>query len=115
MTNADTRGGPWTIFMTLEFPAAECADGGRVFDYEVRAEFDCGGKPAAVKRFLSPAFYRRPEDEPSRLRFRFDAMDLPERGRYRFAVYPRNCFGAAGRPIYSRSFEPKPGRDKAKG
>ena len=114
VTNADTRGGHWAIFMTLGFPAAQAADGGRVFDYEVRAEFDCGGKPATVKRFLSPAFYKRPEDEPLHLNFRFDAMDLPEQGRYRFAVYPRNCFGIAGRPIYSRSFESVSGKDKAK-
>ena len=114
VTNADTRGGHWAIFMTLEFPAAECADGGRVFDYEVRAELVSGGAPAALKRFLSPAFYKRPEDEPSFLSFRFDAMDLPESGRYCFAVYPRNCFGVAGRPIHSRFFESKPGKSKAK-
>lgn len=113
VTNADTRNAHWAIFMTLEFPAAEAPAGGRVFDYEVRAEFDRGGEPAAVKRFLSPGFYKRPEDEPERLSFRFDAMDLPESGRYRFAVYPRNCFGVAGKPIYSKSFESKPGKAKA--
>ena len=113
VTNADTRGGHWTIFMALEFPAAAAA-GGRVYHDEVRAEFERGGV-AATKRFLSPAFYRMPGDEPSRLTFWFDAMDLPETGRYRFAVYPRNCFGAAGKPIYSRAFESKPGKAKAKG
>ena len=111
VTNADTRAGHWTIFMTLEFPAAKCRGRGRVFDYEVRAEFENGGI-AAVKRFMSPAFYKLPEAESDRMNFRFDAMDLPESGKYRFVVYPRNCFGVAGAPIRSRVFESKPGKEK---
>ena len=113
VTNADTRNARWTIFLSLEFPAAKAA-GGRVFDYEVRVEMEADGRVAATKRFLSPAFYKLPEAEPETLRFRFDAMDLPETGAYRFAVYPRNCFGACGEPIRSRIFESKPGKDKVK-
>lgn len=112
VTNADTRAGHWTIFMTLEFPAAKC-DGGRVFDYEVRAETE-EGETAAIKRFMSPAFYKLPSAEPDRMKFRFDCMDLPESGRYRFVVYPRNCYGVAGAPIRSRVYESKPGKDKVK-
>ena len=115
VTNADTRNARWTIFMTLEFPAAKAPDGGRVFDYEVRAVMEADGRVAAVKRFLSPGFYKLPEAEPETLSFRFDTRDVPETGRYRFKVYPRNCFGLSGSPIASRVFESKPGKDKAKG
>ena len=114
VTNADTRNAFWTIFMTLEFPAAK-ASGGRTYDYEVRVEMESDGTVAATKRYLSPGFYKLPEAEPAELSFRFDTMDVPETGRYRFAVYPRNCFGTSGEPIYSRVFESKPGKDKAKG
>ena len=112
VTNMETRNDRWTIFMTLEFPAAKAADGGRVYDYEVRAEMEADGRVAATKRYLSPAFYKLPEAEPETIKFHFDAMDLPERGAYRLKVYPRNCFGAAGRPIASRILESKPGKAK---
>ena len=112
VTNATTRNDKWTIFMTLEFPSARCARDGRVFDYVIRAE-PVGGGVAAEKKYLSPAFYRMPDEEPAVQRFRFDARDLPERGPYRFRVYARNCFGAEGRPIESRVFESQPGKDKA--
>jgi len=111
-TNADRRDGRWTIFMTLEFPSAY-ADGGRVFDYEVSAVSE-SGEMFVTKRFLSPGFYKTERFEPARQSFRFDGMDLPERGRYRFCVMARNCFGAASRPIWSRSFESVPGKDKTK-
>ena len=113
VTNMETRNCRWTIFVTLDFPAAVAPDGGRVFDYEVRAEFEAGGV-AATKRYLSPAFYRRRADEAPTVKFHFDAMDLPETGRYRFAVSPRNCFGVAGKPIYSKSWESNPGKAKPK-
>ena len=113
VTNMETRNCRWTIFVTLEFPAAVAPDGGRVFDYEVRAELETGAV-AATKRYLSPAFYRRRADEAPTVKFRFDAMDLPETGQYRFAVYPRNCFGIAGMPICSRPWESKPGKASPK-
>ena len=97
--------------MRLEFPSAR-ARNGRVFDYEVRVEMADGATPV-VKRFLAPAFYRLERDEPKTQRFLFNAMDLPERGKYVFCVYPRNCFGAYGRPIKSKVFESKPGKDRA--
>ena len=112
IVNADRRNGRWTIFVELGFPAAECRRG-RVFDYRVAVQFE-DGRVAAEKKYLSPAFYRLKRDEPPRLAFRFDGMDIPESGKYRFAVYPRNCFGGAGDPIYSRWFESKPGKDMTK-
>lgn len=111
--NCDTRGGHWRIFMELGFGPATCGDGGRVFDYEVRAEAETDGRALAVKRFLAPDFYKSRTDGAD-LAFLFDAMDLPETGRYRFAVYPRNCFGVAGRPAYSRVYESAPGKDGTK-
>jgi predicted phosphodiesterase len=112
VTNSDTRNARWRIFMTLEFPAAN-VDGVRAYDYEARVEFSAGGT-GAIKRFLSPGFYRPADEEDKIMRFRFDCMDLPEYGKYRFRVYPRNCFGAYGRPIESREYESKPGLSKAK-
>ena len=98
--------------MELGLPAARCREG-RVFDYLVTVQFE-DGRVAAEKKYLSPAFYRLEREEPPSLAFRFDGMDVPESGRYRFAVYPRNCFGGAGKPIYSRWFKSKPGKDSTK-
>ncbi|MDD3544235.1 MAG: metallophosphoesterase [Kiritimatiellae bacterium] len=111
-TNADTRNGHWAIFMSLEFPSAHAA-GGRVFDYEVKAVGE-DGKVMAVKRFLSPGFYKAACHEPEIQVFRFNAMELPETGRYRLKVTARNCFGAESAPLVSRVFESKPGKDKVK-
>ena len=111
-SNFETRNFSWTIMMMVEFPSAKVR-GGRVFDYEVRVEME-NGTTAAVKRFLAPAFYRLERDEPAVQRFAVDARDLPERGRYRLCVYPRNCFGVCGRPIASTMLESKPGKEKAK-
>ena len=71
------------------------------------------GSVPVVRRFLAPAFYRLERDEPSAQSFMFNAKDLPESGKYRFRAYPRNCFGACGKPIESKVFESKPGKDKA--
>ena len=110
VTNAPRRNDTWTVFWTLEFPAASCADDGRVFDYVIRAERE-DGTVAAEKRYLSPAFYLPQDAEPSTIRFRFDTRDVPETGRYRFRVYPRNCFGGEGRPLASRVLESQPGKE----
>ena len=83
---------------------------GRVDPSVADKVLEADGAVAATKRFLSPGFYKLPEAEPASLKFHFDAMDLPERGRYRLKVYPRNCFGACGRPIASRVLESKPGK-----
>lgn len=108
--NTEDRDGHWAIMMKLEFPSAK-ARKGRVFDYEARVEMEDGSVPV-VRRFLAPAFYMLERDEPAEQSFLFNAKDLPESGRYRFRVYPRNCFGACGRPIQSKVFESKPGKSK---
>ena len=110
-SNFETRNYSWTVMMMLDFPSAY-ARCGRVFDYEVRVEMD-DGSVAVVKRFLSPAFYKLERDEPKSQRFAIDAMELPERGKYRLRVYPRNCFGDCGAPISSGVMESKPGKEKA--
>ena len=111
-SNFDTRNAKWTIMMMLEFPSAH-AKKGRVYDYEVRIEM-LDGTVAGVKRFLAPAFYKLECEEPERQQFAVDAMELPETGKYRLKVYPRNCFGACGSPIESAVLESKPGKEKAK-
>ena len=107
-SNLETRNYCWTIMMMLEFPAAT-AKGGRVFDYEVRVEMEDGSVPVK-KRYLSPAYYELESEEPKIVKFPFDAMHLPERGRYRLAVYPRNSFGVCGKPIQSIVRESVPGK-----
>ena len=109
--NVEARNYTWTIMAMLEFPSAR-ACGGRVFDYEVRVETE-DGAVAAVKRYLAPAFYRLERDEPAVQTFAFDARDVPERGRYRFRVYPRNCFGDCGAPIASGPMESVAGKDRS--
>ena len=111
-SNFETRSFCWTIMMMLEFPSAKACKG-RVFDYEVQAEME-DGSVAVVKRFLAPAFYRLERDEPAVQRFAIDARSLPETGKYRLCVYPRNCFGVSGKPIASAVLESKPGKDKPK-
>lgn len=115
VTNCDggTRDGRWTIFMTLEFPSAS-GTAGRAFDYEIRAVSEADGRTLVSKRYLSPAYYKPLCCEPEFQRFRFNAMDLPESGRYRLVVVPRNCFGAEGRPLRSEVMESKPGRTRAR-
>ena len=71
------------------------------------------GTVAVVKRFLAPAYYRLERDEPKSQRFAIDAMELPERGKYRLRVYPRNGFGDCGSPIESAILESKPGKEKS--
>ena len=112
VVNGSTRNDRWTIFMRLEFPAAKASQG-RAFDYEVRVE-DGSGRPVAAKRFLTPTFHRAVWRDADRLSFDFDGWALPESGPVRFAVYPRNCFGVAGRPAYSPYLDPKPGRAEAR-
>jgi hypothetical protein len=70
------------------------------------------GSVPVVQRFLTPGFYKLESEEPKTQSFAFNAKHLPEYGKYRFRVYPRNCFGACGKPIESKVFESKPGKSK---
>ena len=111
--NSALRNGQWAIFVALEFPTAD-ATRGRAFDYEVRVVSEANGKVLLAKRYLSPDFHKPASCERNVQRFRLNAMDLPETGRYRLAVVPRNCFGGEGRPLLSGVFESKPGKSRAR-
>lgn len=110
--NTETRSGKWAIAMNFVFPAAK-SRAWRAFDYEVRA-VHTDGTVACVKRFLSPAFHKLPQDEPDALQFWCNVDELPQAVPYRFEVYPRNCFGACGRPLTSRVWHGKPGLGTAR-
>ena len=112
--NTETRGGNWEIVMIAEFPAATAVRNARAFDYELRAVPIDGAKPM-VKRFLSPAFHKLKEEEPSRMKFWFNVLDLPQDVEYRIEAYPRNCFGVCGKPLVSALRRGKPGGKRSKG
>ena len=112
--NTLMRNGKWAIVMIAEFPAATAVQGARAFDYELKAVPEDGTKPM-VKRFLSPAFYKLKDEEPSRMEFWFNVLDLPQDVAYRIEVYPRNCFGRCGKPLVSSPHRGKPGGAKTKG
>ena len=113
-SNTETRGGKWEIVMVAEFPAANGVAKARAFDYELRAVPTDGSRPM-VKRFLSPAFHKLKEDEPGRMKFWFNVLDLPQDKEYRIEVYPRNCFGVYGKPLVSAPRRGKPGGAQARG
>ncbi len=113
-SNTETRGGKWEIVMVAEFAAANGVAKARAFDYELRAVPTDGSKPM-VKRFLSPAFHKLKEDEPERMKFWFNVLDLPQDKEYRIEVYPRNCFGTCGKPLVSAPRRGKPGGASARG
>ena len=113
-SNTETRGGKWQIAQVAVFPAAKAVPKARAFDYELRAVPTDGSKPM-VKRFLSPAFHKLKEDEPDCMKFWFNVLELPQDKEYRIEVYPRNCFGACGRPLVSAPRRGKPGGFSARG
>ena len=112
--NTETRGGKWEIVMIADFPAATAVPAARAFDYELRA-VPVDGAPPLVKRFLSPAFHKMKDEEPPRMEFWFNVLDLPQDVEYRVEVYPRNCFGVCGKPLVSAVRRGKPGGKHAKG
>ena len=107
MTNSVRRNGTWTMFLSLDFPTAD--RGGRVFDYVARIVME-DGSVFTSKKYLSTSFYKPRRHEDKTQSFWFDAMDLPETGRYRVAVVARNCFGGESAPIFSRACESVPGK-----
>ncbi len=112
--NTETRGGKWEIVLVAEFPNAAAVPEARAFDYELRA-VPSDGSPAVVKRFLSPAFHKLKEDEPDRLKFWINALDLPQDAEYRIEVHPRNCFGVCGSPLVSAPRRGRSGGMHARG
>ena len=113
-SNTETRGGKWEIVLVADFPNAAAVGNARAFDYELRAVPTDGSKPV-VKRFLSPAFHKLKEDEPDRMKFWMNVLDLPQDQEYRIEVYPRNCFGVCGKPLVSAPRRGKPGGAHARG
>ena len=97
-----------------EFAAANGVAKARAFDYELRA-VPTDGSPPMVKRFLSPAFHKLKEDEPDRLTFWMNVLELPQDADYHIEIYPRNCFGACGKPLISAMRRGKPGGAHARG
>ena len=112
--NTETRGGKWAIVLVAGFPAAKAVPEARAFDYELRAVLT-DGTVAMVKRFLSPAFHKLKEDEPDRMTFWLNVLDLPQDVEYHIEVYPRNCFGVCGKPLVSEPRRGKPGGVHARG
>ena len=112
--NTETRGGKWEIVLVAGFPAANAVPVARAFDYELRAVL-ADGSVAVMKRFLSPAFHKLKEDEPERLTFWMNVLDLPQDADYYIEVYPRNCFGVCGRRLVSAMRRGKPGGVHARG
>ena len=112
--NTETRGGKWQIVLVAGFQAAKAVAEARAFDYELRAVLK-DGSVAVVKRFLSPAFHKMKEDEPDRLTFWMNVLELPQDVEYHIEVYPRNCFGACGKPLVSEPRRGKPGGVHARG
>jgi hypothetical protein len=100
--------------MVAGFPAAKAVQDARALDYELRAVL-ADGTVAVVKRFLSPAFHKLKEDEPDRLTFWMNVLELPQDAEYHIEVYPRNCFGVCGRPLVSAPRRGKPGGVQARG
>ena len=100
--------------MIAEFPGATAAPQARAFDYELKAVPIDGAKPM-VKRFLSPAFHKMKEEEPDKMAFWFNVLDLPQDVGYRIEVYPRNSFGVCGKPLVSAPRRGKPGGKRSKG
>ena len=111
--NTHNRSGNWAIAMNCEFPAAVAAKGERVYDYEIKAVPEDGSKPL-VKRFLSPAYHYGPHREPKRMRFWFNAAELPQCVGYVLEVRAYNCFGKASQPLRSRVWKSEPGLDEPK-
>ena len=112
--NTETRGGKWAIVLVAGFPAANAVPVARALDYELRAVL-ADGSVAVIKRFLSPAFHKLKEDEPDRLTFWMNVLDLPQDADYRIEIYPRNCFGVCGKPLVSSMRRGKPGGVHARG
>ena len=103
-----------STFGSFMIAAAKAVQDARALDYELRAVL-ADGTVAVVKRFLSPAFHKMKEDEPERMTFWLNVLDLPQDAEYRIEVYPRNCFGACGKPLADGVVRrAKPGKDKVR-
>ncbi len=84
----------------LDFPAANAAKGGRVFEYEIAAE-PRGGGEKVVRYMLAQGFNMSLDHERTRrpLTFRVAADQMPQGVEFRFTVQPLNSLGKAGQPL----------------
>lgn len=96
--------------LVVSFPAA--AGKGRVYDYEVEAllEEEDLVRPVASKRVMAPDYYLPDAKKGLPGEAWFALCELPEKARLRFAVYPLNCFGAKGAPIFTSALWKRPMR-----
>lgn len=89
--------------VTVEFPAA--VKGGRVFDYEVRAETPGTDGNRLVRRVISPTFHLPRRYDKGKVSCVFAEAELP--AKCCFSVYPRTSFGTCGKPVKSGVWERK--------
>ena len=76
----------------------------RAFHFEVCVETMQEGSPAVVltkKVFSRGAHLGELADNETKSHCTFAISELPAGVPFRFAVYPMNCFGRKGKPIYS--------------
>ena len=101
--------------VTVEFPPA--ATGVHTYDYEVRAERAMHDmvRIYSSKRVLPDKFFLGPDRQDKTVKCVFALSELPENANLRFAITPIDCFGCAGKTIYTKEMklgvkpaEPKP-------
>lgn len=91
--------------MNVFFPGIASSDAGpRAFDFEVNVETMSQDTPVVIltkKVFSRGAHLGELIDNESKSHCTFAISELPAGVPFRFAVYPMNCFGRKGKPIYS--------------
>ena len=101
--------------VTVEFPPA--ATGVHTYDYEVRAERAMHDmvRIYSSKRVLPDKFFLGPDRQDKTVKCVFALSELPVNANLRFAITPIDCFGCAGKTIYTKEMklgvkpaEPKP-------
>ena len=97
------RKGAMSVQVVLDFPSA--ANGSRrAYDYEIQVEPE-GRAGEVVCRVASPTYNFGYSRECKTVRAVFSVRKLPKGQPYRIAVFPRNSFGVAGRPIRTASLK----------
>ena len=91
------RKGAMSVQAVLDFPSA-ASGSKRAYDYEIQVEAE-GHVGKVVCRVASPTYNFGYSLECKTVRAVFSVRKLPKGVPYRIAVFPRNSFGVAGRPI----------------
>ena len=94
--------------VTVEFPPA--ATGVHTYDYEVRAERPMHEmvRVYSSKRVLPDKFFLGPQHQDKTVKCVFALSELPVNANLRFAITPIDCFGCAGKTIYTKEMKLKP-------